>query len=101
MHSKNYDNIYSYWRDLNNFQAEQEQFQNDRDTIKLKYSNAVEQLKRLRTSNVYNDVFRIFYDGHNFGTINNLRLGRLPNFNVDKLLIYYHYPFFKLKIFFN
>ncbi|EXJ66914.1 uncharacterized protein A1O5_10109 [Cladophialophora psammophila CBS 110553] len=40
------------------------------------------QLERLQRTNVYNDTFCIGHDGY-FGTINGLRLGRLPNQNVD------------------
>ena len=41
-----------------------------------------EQLERLKRTNVYNDVFRIWHDGH-FGTINNFRLGLLPGHAVE------------------
>jgi beclin len=41
-----------------------------------------QRLERLQRTNVYNDTFCIGHDGY-FGTINGLRLGRLPNQNVD------------------
>jgi len=36
----------------------------------------------LKKTNVFNDAFHIWFDGH-FGTINGLRLGRLPAIPVD------------------
>jgi len=39
-------------------------------------------LERLQRTNVYHDAFHITHDGH-FGTINGLRLGRLPGKNVE------------------
>lgn len=39
-------------------------------------------LRRLQRYNVYNDVFHIWHDGL-FGTINGLRLGRLPSKPVE------------------
>jgi beclin len=47
---------------------------------KRKYDS--QQLERLQRTNVYNDTFCIGHDGY-FGTINGLRLGRLPNQNVE------------------
>jgi len=39
-------------------------------------------MQTLHRTNVYNDTFYIWYDGH-FGTINDFRLGRLPSQPVD------------------
>jgi beclin len=47
---------------------------------KRKYDS--QRLERLQRTNVYNDTFCIGHDGY-FGTINGLRLGRLPNQNVE------------------
>eukprot|EP01104_Vermistella_antarctica_P015717 TRINITY_DN5228_c0_g1_i1.p1 TRINITY_DN5228_c0_g1~~TRINITY_DN5228_c0_g1_i1.p1 ORF type:complete len:684 (+),score=123.88 TRINITY_DN5228_c0_g1_i1:299-2350(+) len=41
-----------------------------------------ESLLRLKKTNVFNDAFHIWFDGH-FGTINSFRLGRLPSQPVD------------------
>ncbi|KFM67317.1 Beclin-1, partial [Stegodyphus mimosarum] len=46
----------------------------------LKYAQA--QLDKLTKTNVFNATFHIWHSGH-FGTINNFRLGRLPNVPVD------------------
>jgi len=59
-----------------------EAYYDERDSLINKYNHASDQLERLRKTNVFNDVFRIWHDGP-FGTINNLRLGRLPNAPVE------------------
>ena len=51
-------------------------------SLQEKYTHDRQQLERLQRTNVYNDTFCISHDG-SFGTINGLRLGRLPNQNVD------------------
>ncbi|KAK5237853.1 Vacuolar protein sorting-associated protein atg6 [Exophiala xenobiotica] len=51
-------------------------------TLQEKYTHDRQQLERLQRTNVYNDTFCISHDG-SFGTINGLRLGRLPNQTVD------------------
>lgn len=50
--------------------------------LREKQTHDVQQLERLQRTNVYNDTFCVGHDGY-FGTINGLRLGRLPNQNVD------------------
>ncbi|KAI1618463.1 beclin 1 [Exophiala viscosa] len=51
-------------------------------SLQEKYTHDRQQLERLQRTNVYNDTFCIGHDGY-FGVINGLRLGRLPNQNVD------------------
>ena len=46
----------------------------------LKYAKS--QLDKLKKTNVFNATFHIWHNGH-FGTINNFRLGRLPNVPVE------------------
>lgn len=46
----------------------------------LRYINY--QLEKLKKTNIFNVTFHIWHSGH-FGTINNLRLGRLPTAPVD------------------
>lgn len=67
-----------FWRDRNEFALQLEEFQNERDGINLQYDHDSRQLERLQRTNVYNDTFCIGHDGY-FGTINGLRLGRLPH----------------------
>ncbi|KAI5786339.1 autophagy protein Apg6-domain-containing protein [Peziza echinospora] len=71
-----------FWRDRNFFALQLEEFQNERDGVNLQYDHDSRQLERLQRTNVYNDTFCIGHDGH-FGTINGLRLGRLPNQPVE------------------
>ncbi|RPB19849.1 APG6-domain-containing protein [Terfezia boudieri ATCC MYA-4762] len=72
----------NFWKDRNEFALKLEEFQNDRDSINLQYDHDSRQLERLQRTNVYNDTFCIGHDGY-FGTINGLRLGRLPNQPVE------------------
>ncbi|RPA81349.1 APG6-domain-containing protein [Ascobolus immersus RN42] len=71
-----------FWRSRNEFSLDLEEFQNERDSVNLQYDHDSKQLERLQRTNVYNDTFCIGHDGY-FGTINGLRLGRLPNQQVD------------------
>ncbi|KAL9027686.1 MAG: hypothetical protein Q9196_003824, partial [Gyalolechia fulgens] len=66
-----------FWRSRNAFALTLSEFQNDRDALNAAYDHDAQQLERLQRTNVYNDCFCISHDGH-FGTINGLRLGRLP-----------------------
>ncbi|KAL8872678.1 MAG: hypothetical protein Q9174_001727 [Haloplaca sp. 1 TL-2023] len=66
-----------FWRERNAFALEMREFQNQRDALTAAYEHDSQQLERLQRTNVYNDCFCISHDG-NFGTINGLRLGRLP-----------------------
>lgn len=48
----------------------------------MKLVNAKEQIDKYKITDVYNDTFHIWHEGH-FGTINGFRLGRLPSQPVD------------------
>jgi beclin 1 len=72
----------SFWRSRNAFAMKLASFQNERDSINLKYDYDTQQLEKLQRTNVYNDTFFISHDG-SFGTINGLRLGRLSSTPVD------------------
>ena len=67
----------TFWRSRNSFALTLSSFQNERDALNAAYDHDAQQLERLQRTNVYNDTFCISHDGH-FGTINGLRLGRLP-----------------------
>lgn len=67
----------AFWRSRNAFALTLSSFQNDRDAFNAAYDHDAQQLERLQRTNVYNDTFCIGHDG-TFGTINGLRLGRLP-----------------------
>ncbi|KAL8980607.1 MAG: hypothetical protein Q9205_004364 [Flavoplaca limonia] len=66
-----------FWRSRNASALTLSEFQNERDALNAAYDHDAQQLERLQRTNVYNDCFCISHDGH-FGTINGLRLGRLP-----------------------
>jgi beclin len=67
-----------FWMSRNSFAIQLAEFQNERDSVNLKYDHDSQQLEKLQRTNVYNDTFCISHDG-SFGTINGLRLGRLSN----------------------
>ncbi|KAI9478225.1 MAG: autophagy protein Apg6-domain-containing protein [Benjaminiella poitrasii] len=64
-----------FWETTNEYQISLQNFQNERDSINLKYDHDVKQYERLQKTVVYNDAFCISQDG-SFGTINGFRLGR-------------------------
>lgn len=72
----------AFWRSRNAFSLSLEEFQNERDEVNIKYDHDAKLLERLQRTNVYNDAFCITHDGF-FGVINGLRLGRLPNKQVN------------------
>ena len=67
----------AFWRSRNAFDMKLKSLTDSRDALHASYDRDAEQLERLQRTNVYNDTFCIGHDG-NFGTINGLRLGRLP-----------------------
>lgn len=71
-----------FWRERNKFTAELTAFQEERDSLQNQVAHDSKLLESLQRTNVYNDTFCIGHDGH-FGTINGLRLGRLPDHPVD------------------
>ena len=71
-----------FWADRNAFATSLSSFQNERDRLNARYDHDSKQLLRLQRANVFNDIFCIGHDGF-FATINNLRLGRLPDRTVE------------------
>ncbi|KAI4090986.1 MAG: hypothetical protein LQ344_004367 [Seirophora lacunosa] len=67
----------AFWRNRNAFALTLSEFQSERDALNAAYEHDARLLERLQRTNVFNDCFCISHDGH-FGTINGLRLGRLP-----------------------
>lgn len=66
-----------FWQERNAFALQLEEFQSEKDSVNLRFEYDSKQLERLHRTNVYNDTFCISHDGY-FGTINGLRLGKLP-----------------------
>lgn len=71
-----------FWRERNAFVTELAAFQEERDSLQSRLEHDTKVLEVLQRTNVYNDTFRIGHDG-SFGTINGLRLGRLPDVPVE------------------
>jgi beclin 1 len=71
-----------YWKEMNELEMDNLDHQQDLESIHLQCDLAKKRLEILSNTNVYNDTFRIWHDGP-FGTINGLRLGRLPNKPVE------------------
>ena len=62
--------------------VESHEFEERKDALLAKMNTATGQLQHLERTDVLNDVFHIWHDGH-FGTINDFRLGRLPSQPVE------------------
>lgn len=71
-----------FWLSRNAFDEQEHALQVELASLHQKYEHDQKQHEKLQRTNVYNDTFFISHDG-NFGTINGLRLGRLPNINVE------------------
>ena len=67
----------SFWKSHNSTSDDLLNMENNVDAITTANKHDQEQLERLRRTNVYNDTFCIGHDKI-FGTINGLRLGRMP-----------------------
>lgn len=72
----------NFWRSRNEFNEQHFTLQTELASLQQKLAHDQKQLERLQRTNVYNDTFYISHDGY-FGTINGLRLGRLPSQNVE------------------
>uniref|UniRef100_A0ACD5VPP5 Uncharacterized protein n=1 Tax=Avena sativa TaxID=4498 RepID=A0ACD5VPP5_AVESA len=71
-----------YWHEFNSFQFQLTSHQEERDAVLAKIEVSQVHLELLKRTNVLNDAFYIYHDGV-IGTINNFRLGRLPNVQVE------------------
>eukprot|EP00004_Rigifila_ramosa_P016148 TRINITY_DN3802_c0_g1_i9.p1 TRINITY_DN3802_c0_g1~~TRINITY_DN3802_c0_g1_i9.p1 ORF type:complete len:354 (-),score=87.21 TRINITY_DN3802_c0_g1_i9:53-1114(-) len=71
-----------YWQAYTSHQLDLRLFEEERDAMHRRIEVTTDQLERLKNTNVFNDAFHIWYDGH-FGTINGFRLGRLPSQPVE------------------
>ncbi|KAJ7703239.1 beclin 1 protein [Mycena rosella] len=71
-----------FWHAHNDHLLSSEQLASQLATIRSAYASDSATLEKLERTNVYNDAFCIGHDGV-FGTINGLRLGRVPNVPVE------------------
>jgi len=67
--------------DANKFWVDIQTLQNEHAHVSQKIREVTEQVETMKKTNVFDDAFRISFNGI-FGTINGLRLGRLPSDNV-------------------
>jgi hypothetical protein len=74
--------LHRFWRTYNNHLLAKEQQASQAATLRVAYATGVATLEKLERTNVYNDAFCIGHDGV-FGTINGLRLGRVPGIPVS------------------
>ncbi|KAG8625073.1 hypothetical protein KVT40_006824 [Elsinoe batatas] len=72
----------AFWRQRNAFDVQLAKHNDEKNSLQNRLANDSKLLEALQRTNVYNDSFCIGHDGH-FGTINGLRLGRLPDHSVD------------------
>jgi beclin 1 len=72
----------SFWEKRNEYAMQLNNFRNEKDRVNNQNEFDSKQLERFKRANVYNDTFSIGHDGY-FGTINRLRLGRLPDKPVE------------------
>lgn len=68
---------FRFWRTYNDQSLVAEQQKAQLASLRSAYSAGLVTLEKLERTNVYNDAFCIGHDGV-FGTINGLRLGRVP-----------------------
>ena len=73
---------HQFWLARNSFVAELSAFQDERDSLQNRLTHDTKLLESLQRTNVYNDTFPVSHDGM-YGTINGLRLGRLPDHPVE------------------
>ncbi|KJA27881.1 hypothetical protein HYPSUDRAFT_130414 [Hypholoma sublateritium FD-334 SS-4] len=71
-----------FWKSCNDHILKAEQQSSQLATLRSAYASGLDTLEKLERTNVYNDAFCIGHDGV-FGTINGLRLGRVPGVPVE------------------
>ncbi|XP_050420324.1 beclin-1-like protein [Adelges cooleyi] len=71
-----------YWKEYSKHRRDCILIDDQQKSVECQISYTTSQLAKLRKTNVFNATFHIWHHGH-FGTINKLRLGRLPSAPVD------------------
>ncbi|KAL1435090.1 hypothetical protein MTO96_001633 [Rhipicephalus appendiculatus] len=71
-----------YWREYSDLNRQLMQCSDDHASVEQQLKYSENKLSMLHKTNVFNATFHIWHNGH-FGTINNFRLGRLPNVPVE------------------
>lgn len=76
------EKLSSIWQQMNTQQLEEESIADERLAKTEVLNHCKRELQRLKMTSVLDDVFDIWFDG-SFGTISGLRLGRLPDTQVE------------------
>lgn len=71
-----------FFCDANDFWYSIENLSMQHSAVRQKIREISSHLEMMKRTNVFDDAFHIYHDGH-FGTINGLRLGRLPSVSVE------------------
>eukprot|EP01084_Bolivina_argentea_P081892 148290_1 len=71
-----------FFCDANDFWYSIENLSMQHAAVRQKIRQVSSHLEMMKRTNVFDDAFHIYHDGH-FGTINGLRLGRLPSVSVE------------------
>ncbi|XP_076055636.1 beclin-1-like protein [Oratosquilla oratoria] len=71
-----------FWREYCTHKSQVMHMEEENHSLKSQLVYTQKQLDKLKHTNVFNITFHIWHLGH-FGTINNLRLGRLPTSSVS------------------
>ena len=71
-----------FFCDANDFWYSIENLSMQHSAVRQKIREISSHLDMMKRTNVFDDAFHIYHDGH-FGTINGLRLGRLPSVAVE------------------
>eukprot|EP00484_Ammonia_sp_Unknown_P019245 CAMPEP_0197034632 /NCGR_PEP_ID=MMETSP1384-20130603/12683_1 /TAXON_ID=29189 /ORGANISM="Ammonia sp." /LENGTH=541 /DNA_ID=CAMNT_0042464581 /DNA_START=18 /DNA_END=1643 /DNA_ORIENTATION=- len=71
-----------FFCDANDFWYSIENLSMQHAAVRQKIRQVSTHLDMMKRTNVFDDAFHIYHDGH-FGTINGLRLGRLPSVSVE------------------
>eukprot|EP01132_Coremiostelium_polycephalum_P003180 gene3180-3979_t len=71
-----------YWEAYSELQLEAFKNKDERESVGVQIHRVNDQLENLKQTSILNDAFHLWHDGH-FGTINSLRLGKLPSQPVE------------------
>eukprot|EP01062_Namystynia_karyoxenos_P065388 TRINITY_DN5897_c0_g1_i1.p1 TRINITY_DN5897_c0_g1~~TRINITY_DN5897_c0_g1_i1.p1 ORF type:complete len:475 (+),score=118.39 TRINITY_DN5897_c0_g1_i1:81-1427(+) len=71
-----------FWQEVAAYTVHENQYAEALAGLERKLANAQHDLRILSQTNLLNEAFHMWYDGH-YGTINNLRLGRMQSLPVE------------------
>ena len=70
--------VEAYWKSCNECLVKDAIVSEKAASVHLHLQTEMEELTKLNRTNILNEAFHIWFDGH-FGTINNFRLGKMPS----------------------